>query len=208
MAYQLGTLVEWNDARGFGFIAPLDAPGQRVFLHIGQYRTMGRRPEVGEVLRYLPQQAQDGRWRATRAARPVSENHLRMRRAHQHQAHQRALSTWLPPPLALVWLGVVGCALWRHWLPGIAGWLLLALALCTLLAYGADKHAAVRQLRRIPELHLHALELAGGWPAAVLAQAWLRHKSFKPTYRVTFLVMVLLNCTAMAGLLLWLRSTA
>jgi len=39
----LGKLVEWNDARGYGFIVAVDAPGQRYFLHVHEYRRMGRR---------------------------------------------------------------------------------------------------------------------------------------------------------------------
>ncbi|PZQ23825.1 MAG: hypothetical protein DI562_18430 [Stenotrophomonas acidaminiphila] len=46
---RLGKVSEWNDDRGFGFIAPLDGEPTRVFFHVRDYRLDGRRPEVGEL---------------------------------------------------------------------------------------------------------------------------------------------------------------
>ena len=53
---------------------------------------------------------------------------------------------------------------------------------------------------RIPESTLHTLELAGGWPCALLAQRLFRHKTTKASYRVAFWTMVALHVTALAGL--------
>ena len=49
----------------------------------------------------------------------------------------------------------------------------------TLIAYGADKSRARRKGGRIPELTLHLLALAGGWPGALLGQRWFHHKTRK-----------------------------
>ncbi len=49
----------------------------------------------------------------------------------------------------------------------------------TLIAYGVDKGQARRHQGRIPELTLHLLALAGGWPGALLGQRWFRHKTRK-----------------------------
>ena len=49
----------------------------------------------------------------------------------------------------------------------------------TLLAYGSDKSQARRKGGRIPELTLHLLALAGGWPGALVGQRWFRHKTRK-----------------------------
>lgn len=61
-----GTLAQWNDARGFGFVAPEDG-GPRVFLHVTALRPAVRRPEVGDTVLYTLGSGPDGRPRATRA---------------------------------------------------------------------------------------------------------------------------------------------
>ena len=52
---------------------------------------------------------------------------------------------------------------------------------------------AGRDAWRIRESALLLLGLLGGWPGAVLAQQWLRHKSAKPSLRNAFWLTVLVN---------------
>lgn len=40
---------------------------------------------------------------------------------------------------------------------------------------------------------LHAVELLGGWPGALLAQQLLRHKTKKTSYQVVFWLIVLMH---------------
>ena len=100
-------------------------------------------------------------------------------------------------------------------------WLLLAIAavyvglsVITFVAYAIDKSAARRRGPRTPERTLHLLSLAGGWPGALLAQRWLRHKSAKTSFRRVFWVTVAVNvlCFAMlcapAGRSLWVSLLA
>ncbi len=63
----------------------------------------------------------------------------------------------------------------------------------TFIAYALDKRAAVRGARRTPERSLHLMELAGGWPGALLAQRTLRHKTRKTSYQVVFWAIVVLH---------------
>ena len=57
-------------------------------------------------------------------------------------------------------------------------------------AYSWDKTSARRGARRISENALHLLELSGGWPGALVAQHWLRHKNRKLSYQLLFWVIV------------------
>ena len=69
-------------------------------------------------------------------------------------------------------------------------------------AYGMDKSAARRQLRRTPERTLHALGLAGGWPGALIAQSLFRHKTRKQPFQGVFWLTAVLNCAALAAILM------
>ena len=70
---------------------------------------------------------------------------------------------------------------------------LLAVSLFTFFAYRTDKRRAEAGEWRIPEMTLHMAELAGGWPAAFLAQRIFRHKISKTSYQVVFWIIVLLH---------------
>ncbi|GLR12707.1 hypothetical protein GCM10007907_14970 [Chitinimonas prasina] len=81
----------------------------------------------------------------------------------------------------------------------------LLLSAVSLAAYAWDKAMAVRAGRRIPERHLHLLAALGGWPGALLAQRWLRHKNRKVGFQLVFWLSVLLNLSGWAGYY-WLAS--
>ncbi|KAA6168417.1 DUF1294 domain-containing protein [Pseudomonas veronii] len=59
--------------------------------------------------------------------------------------------------------------------------------------YWNDKRKARADSRRTPENILHAVELAGGWPGALIAQQVFRHKTRKVSYQVLFWAIVLLH---------------
>jgi uncharacterized membrane protein YsdA (DUF1294 family) len=74
------------------------------------------------------------------------------------------------------------------------------LSLLTFIVYALDKWAAVNGNWRTPERTLHILGVAGGWPGALIAQQFLRHKCSKPSFMVVFWVTVALN---VAGFVAW-----
>jgi uncharacterized membrane protein YsdA (DUF1294 family) len=78
---------------------------------------------------------------------------------------------------------------------------LLASTVC-FIAYALDKSAARAGARRTPERTLLLLGLAGGWPGAVLAQQWLRHKTRKQSFQGLFWLSVAAHA-ALAGGLAW-----
>ncbi|NRR29723.1 DUF1294 domain-containing protein [Oxalobacteraceae bacterium] len=85
-----------------------------------------------------------------------------------------------------------------------SGLLYAGFSVLCFLVYAVDKAAALYGRRRIPEKTLHLLALAGGWPGAILAQQWLRHKSRKRSFQRLFWCTALLNVAAFIALALWL----
>lgn len=61
------------------------------------------------------------------------------------------------------------------------------------LLYWSDKRKARVDHWRTPENVLHALEFAGGWPGALLAQQVFRHKTRKVSFQWVFWIIVLLH---------------
>ena len=72
----------------------------------------------------------------------------------------------------------------------------LAMSAACFAAYAIDKSAAARGERRTAESTLLMLGLLGGWPGAVLAQQWLRHKTVKQPFRRQFWLTVAANLVA------------
>lgn len=79
------------------------------------------------------------------------------------------------------------------------------LSVITFIVYAIDKSAARSKGPRTPERTLHLLALAGGWPGALLAQRWLRHKSAKASFRRVFWATVAVNVLGLAMLSASLR---
>ena len=67
------------------------------------------------------------------------------------------------------------------------------LSVVAFIAYAVDKSAARHGRWRTSENSLHLLGLAGGWPGALLAQQWLRHKTSKPSFTQVFWGTVIAN---------------
>jgi uncharacterized membrane protein YsdA (DUF1294 family) len=104
----------------------------------------------------------------------------------------------LLPLLAACLLGRLS---WWWWLPyALAG-------LPTFAAYWWDKRAALRGGWRIPEARLQLLHLAGGWPAAALAQRCFRHKTRKQPFLTWYWLAALANL-ALPYAWLWHRGRA
>ncbi|PRA71202.1 hypothetical protein CQ065_04160 [Pseudomonas sp. MYb187] len=78
----------------------------------------------------------------------------------------------------------------QSWLPAVAYPLA---SLVTFALYWRDKQQARNQAWRTPEKVLHASELCGGWPGALLAQQRFRHKTRKLSFQLTFWAIVALH---------------
>lgn len=88
---------------------------------------------------------------------------------------------------------------WRIIAGGVA-----AVSLLTWFLFRSDKTKAQAGEWRTPESTLHLAELAGGWPAAFLAQRRYRHKIAKQSYQFIFWCIVFLHqFVALDSLLDW-----
>lgn len=82
--------------------------------------------------------------------------------------------------------------------PILAAYLVMSVA--TFAIFAADKRAAVRRRRRVPERTLHALSLLCGWPGALAAMQAVRHKRRKRRFvAVTWTIVA----AHLAGWLWW-----
>lgn len=60
-----------------------------------------------------------------------------------------------------------------------------------------DKRAAKRGRWRVRERTLHAVEMLGGWPGSWIVRRLIRHKTYKPSYRRVYAMIVSLHGVVM-----------
>ena len=195
-----GTLTTWNDDRGFGHIASSQG-GEPIFVHISAWPRGSKRPQVGQSVSFEVEVAPKGK--RARNVQPVQKRRA-PRKSERAAVAQWGTATLFVLPLFIVVYGVVA-AVWK--LPLWVAGLYLLLSAATFIAYAADKDAASKGAWRTPESTLHTLAIAGGWPGALLAQQFLRHKSTKQEFRQVFWTTVFLNVIGLVVLASPLRHT-
>jgi uncharacterized membrane protein YsdA (DUF1294 family) len=82
-----------------------------------------------------------------------------------------------------------------------------AMSIICFAIYAKDKTAAVKNKPRTPERTLWLLSFLGGWPGALVAQKYLRHKSSKPSFLLVFWLSVVANL-AITSAIGWLYFQA
>lgn len=188
----VGTIKQWNDERGFGFIEAAGQPG--IFVHIKAFNSRSRRPAVGDVVVFAVELDDRGKKRARDVEYPQKAKPAVA--SGDHPARW-GTATLLAVPGFIVFYIVLDI-IWKvpRFMP------LVYVVSCTIAAtfYVADKFAAIKGGWRVPEKTLHMLGLAGGWPAAMVVQQFLRHKTVKAEFRATFWGTVILNCILLAVL--------
>jgi uncharacterized membrane protein YsdA (DUF1294 family) len=86
------------------------------------------------------------------------------------------------------------------WFHLLLAWL-VAVNLVTFGYYAFDKARARRGGRRVAEVVLHGLALAGGTAGAYLGMVAYRHKTIKPGFRLIFRLIAALQAGLVAALL-------
>ena len=214
---QRGTLKNWNDQKGFGFIRP-EQGGEDVFAHISAVHGE-RRPLVGDRVLYVVGRDSQGRLRAEHlrldAPLTLDQPAIRQRPGSQRQKTERpdrpratARAARKPArqllagniqrlPLKLVLFALLCLLPLAGSLLRLGALLPLAIyavaSLLTFFLYWRDKHSALKDRWRTPETTLHFFELAGGWPGALVAQQVFRHKTRKLSYQLAFWLIVVLH---------------
>ncbi|MBE7368987.1 cold shock and DUF1294 domain-containing protein [Ramlibacter pallidus] len=205
-----GTIVRWDDAKGFGFIRS-GGSAQDVFVHARDFRSgadgsprKGMRVHFDEIhvggkgpramaVQPVGMQATPARGDPARTPLQARKPAARSRSGSPASGARWVLPLMAAYALALAWL------VWQRqvpwWVPGAS----CLLNLLTFFAYWQDKYAAQQGRWRIREDTLHLWSLAGGWGGAWFAQQVLRHKSVKGSFRATYAATVLLHCAGVAA---------
>jgi len=113
--------------------------------------------------------------------------------------------------LALAACAVIAFAAWwflahrqQTWQHMVGCWLLGA-NVVAFAFYGLDKYLAQRVIiLRIAENVLHTLAAIGGSPAALIAMYAFRHKTIKPSFRILFWCIVVVQIALAAYVVKWL----
>lgn len=178
----LGRITKWDDEKGFGFIARASG-GNQIFFHIKALPRGTKRPFIGAEVTCEVIIDADGRRKAGNV-KLVSGQTL-------FGPTTRAFI------VSGVFLAFVAAAVVYGYLPVIVFYAYLGMSILSLFMYAIDKSAATKGRQRTRENTLHLLSLGGGWPGALFAQQFLRHKTVKKPFRVVFWATVIINISAL-----------
>lgn len=170
-----GTIVKWDDEKGFGFIAP-DRGNGDVFAHVKAV-VGSRRPVAGDRVYYFPGKDAKGRSRAVQVQLCGS-------------AGVMPSAIVLPLIFAAAFLAALVLLAAMGKITAVFPVVYVMMSAVTLAAYRHDKTCAQHKTSRLPENGLHLLEFFGGWPGALAAQQWFHHKNRKLSYQVVFWLIV------------------
>lgn len=182
-----GTIKNWNDDRGFGFIEPIQG-GQELFVHIKAFQNSYGRPEVGAKVSFEVETNPEGKKRAVR---------IEAKGASKGSAPKttRRSKPWDSASLAV--LGIFALSylvitlVWGlSWYVGM-GYLVMSVVCAG--TYWLDKDSAKIGAWRVSESTLLTLGLLCGWPGAIVAQHVFQHKTTKPSFRIEHWGTVVMN---------------
>ena len=185
-----GKIITWNDEKGFGFVKPLKDQAQ-IFIHISAFNDRKLRPDINQKVTYELSVDKQGRKSAIKIAR-TSDRKIKTKKG-KNSAVSMIIS--------ITFLIIISCIIFIKQASFLILYAYIIISLVSFLIYGWDKSAAKKNHWRTPENHLHFLSLIGGWPGALIAQNFFRHKSKKQPFRIIFWVTVMINISLFIGLM-------
>ncbi|EEX33350.1 MULTISPECIES: DUF1294 domain-containing protein [Vibrio] len=177
MAIQ-GTISEWHDTKGYGYISVDDQEAQIKF-HLCDLEAYGHPPRISERVQFRLAKDAQGGIRAVNVERQVVFN------------FSLSIAIWFFTTL------VASVFLLDY--PPLSFVLYIALSTIAYMVYALDKHALHTGGWRVPSLTFHVLNIVGGWPGALLAQSVLHHKYNDIGYKSLFWLTLFANF----GLFCW-----
>lgn len=184
----VGRVSDWNDDKGFGFVVP-HGGSVRAFVHVKAFQFGSRRPVEGDLISY--EASKDARGRTNAINVRFAGQRIEKREPRKPIPRLLLGVIFLLAVLAGALLGIV---------PALVPIGYLGLSAVSYLVYWWDKEAAETGRQRTPENTLHAVDLLGGWPGALIAQQQFRHKTVKTSFQLAFWFTVLVN----TALMVWL----
>ena len=185
-----GTLRSWDDDRGFGFLSSPMA--KDTFAHISAFEG---RPQLGERFSYIIGFAADGRTQAEEV-HAVREPAPPVAGPRTKRARGSSMGLLVIPAFAVLFIVLMV----RWGLPDYIALLYGFGSVLTFIVYAVDKRAARSGWQRVSEASLLTLGFVGGWPGALLAQQFLRHKTVNLSFQRMFWRKVLLNVVVLCGI--------
>jgi uncharacterized membrane protein YsdA (DUF1294 family)/cold shock CspA family protein len=193
-----GSIVMWNDQKGFGFIRPENGTEDH-FVHISAFKKgMSRRPEIGDQVQFRPVVGPGKK----RAAFAEIEGLVYVEPGRKPFTLIPKHRSWLTNLLILTPLTFSGFLLFQGKNP-IPFFAYCFFSVLMLFLYGADKTQAAIKSWRVPDTYLHILEIMGGWPGALMAQNEFRHKTRQTRYQIVFRSIIALHLLGWGAYFLW-----
>ncbi|MCK4492569.1 MAG: cold shock and DUF1294 domain-containing protein [Methylococcales bacterium] len=180
-----GTITNWNAEKGFGFIT-VKKHEHTIFVHVSAFKDRKNRPKIHQKVSFRCSTDQKGQICAVKVSR------------RQDKKNWKGVFVLIIQLIVWTYLLIM---LFFIKIPNFALYTYAGMSFITFLVYAFDKRAAKKGHWRTSENTLHFLALLGGWPGALLAQQFLRHKSRKVSFLMVFWLTFSLNMSGLfAGL--------
>ena len=199
-----GTLVLWNDEKGFGFVRPENGE-QDYFVHISAIKNyqkgVSRRPKTGDEVLFEGELKSGKQRRVTSAViealEAVTVGDPPAVTTPSSVATVGRFYSWMIKSVAFlpVLLSLDVLLQYSNPLPLMA---YMFMTPVTIYYYAEDKRRALNRQWRISNYFLHSFEILGGWPGALLAQNEYRHKLRIGAYQYGFWAILAAHTIAWA----------